>query len=242
MRIALSIVCLLTATSVATANSGSGFHAGVFASYGSSGDATLLSGLTPTIQTNWIDTGDVASEVPMDGTNFGGGVRGGYDWPLGGSLFVGVEASVAYLGIDEQSSRPGPTDASRIVTATVQQDYLATAMARAGFVASSTIRLQLSGGFAFGDTDMTTALTRTPSCTGNNCQQGSTSDTATGWALGAGAEYALSPTMALRLDYLHYDLGTQSHQMTDPAFPATVFVAESDFSGDLVQIGVDWSF
>ena len=246
MRTTLLATTVVSAVSfaamdVAVANAAGGFHAGVFVAYAQSGDATSISGANPATQA-FIDGGNVASLIPVDGSAFGGGVQAGYDWPLGDKAFIGVEASVAYLGMDETSSLPGPTDASRIMTANVQQDYLATALVRVGYMISDKVDLHVAGGFAFGDTEMTTALTRTPSCAGNNCQQGSTSDTSTGWALGAGAEFALSPTMGLRIDYLHYDLGEQSHLMTDPAFPAFVFSASSDFSGDIIQAGISWRF
>jgi outer membrane immunogenic protein len=242
MRSMISVACLLSAASVAAANPAGGFHAGIFVSYGNSGDATLISGANPATQTGFVDTGDVASVIPVDGSNFGGGARVGFDWPLGDKAFIGVEASFNYLGVDETSSRPGPADSSRIMTANVQQEYLATALVRVGYWLSDNMDLHVTGGLAYGDTEMTTALTRIPSCVGNNCQQGTTSETVTGWALGAGAEFALSPTMGLRLDYLHYDLGEQSHLMTDPAFPAFVFAARSEFSGDIVQAGVSWRF
>lgn len=246
MRIAILAASVVSAagltTGVAIAKPAGGFHAGVFVAYAQSGDATLISGANPATQTNWVDTGDVASVIPVEGSNFGGGAQVGFDWPLGDKAFIGVEAGFTYLGVDETSSRPGPADASRIMTANVQQEYLATALVRAGYWVSDDIDLHVAGGIAFGDTEMTTALTRIPSCVGNNCQQGATSDTATGWALGAGAEFALSPKMGLRIDYLHYDLGEQSHLMTDPAFPATIFNARSDFSGDIVQAGISWRF
>ena len=54
----------------------------------------------------------------------------------------------------------------------------------------------------------------------DNCQSGSVSDTKIGWTIGGGLEWAFAYNWSLKGEYLYYDLGTLSHLMTDPFFPA----------------------
>ena len=54
----------------------------------------------------------------------------------------------------------------------------------------------------------------------------------TGWAAGAGIEWAFSPSLSARLEYLHYDLGTRTLFQSDPGAAGIVFGSSASFSGD----------
>ncbi|MEQ1819653.1 MAG: outer membrane beta-barrel protein [Terricaulis sp.] len=220
----------------------SGLHLGVNATYATVGDDTEISGESALAQTNFVDSGSVASSIPVDAKGFGVGAQIGYDWSISDRAFLGVEADLNGVNLEETGSQPGPSDPSRIMTSRLSLNYLATVRARAGYWFTERLEGHVSAGLASGDAELTTALTRTPSCTGNNCQMGSASETLTGWAAGIGGEYILSDRIGLRFDYSHYDLGELSHRMTDPAFPATVFIADADVSGDAIQAGLSWHF
>jgi outer membrane immunogenic protein len=67
----------------------------------------------------------------------------------------------------------------------------------------------------------------------------------TGWAAGGGAEWAFAPAWSLRVEYLHYDLGSHSLSQSDPAPtvpPIAVFTSSATFRGDIVRGGVNFLF
>jgi outer membrane immunogenic protein len=103
--------------------------------------------------------------------------------------------------------------------------------ARLGYATGRSL-FYVKGGVAFLDADIkadytggncTTAAGNTPGQKGGNCWQRNKSmyesstfsfdhsDTAVGWTIGAGAEYALSPSWSLKAEYQHFDFGSMSY-------------------------------
>jgi outer membrane immunogenic protein len=215
---------------------------GVNAGYAWNGDdATDLTGLSGNAP-GFITAGDVASHLPLDAGGFAGGLQLGKNWLVSPTWVLGLEADINYTDLSDTTALPGPTDASRIMTTVQELNWLGTVRARAGVLIEASVLAYATGGFAFGDGDLSTALTRIPSCVGNNCQNGSISESLTGWTLGAGAEFAVASNWTMKVEYLYYDLGEASHLMTDPAFPATVFRADAEFTGSVARLGLNFAF
>jgi outer membrane immunogenic protein len=191
----------------------------------------------------FINGGDVASRIPLDPNGFIGGAQIGYNWqPLGSQFVYGLEADISWTDLDKTVSAPGPTDASRIMTANQKMDWLGTVRGRLGYTPTDRLLAYATGGLAFGRGSLSTALTRTTGCGGNNCQQGSTSGTKAGWTAGGGLEWAFANNWSAKAEYLYFDLGSLSHQMTDPFFPATIFNASAKFRGSIARVGLNYQF
>jgi outer membrane immunogenic protein len=193
-----------------------------------------------------IGDGIIPASVPVAPHGFIGGGQLGYNWQISPRWVVGVEADMSWTDMEKTSAVAG-SDLTRIMTAHEKLDWLGTARARVGFIPADHILVYGTGGLAYGHVGLSTALTTvrldgTLNCTGNNCENGSTSDTKVGWTIGAGTEWAFTNNWSLKAEYLHYDLGTVSHIMTDPNFPAAVLNAASDTKGNIVRAGVNYHF
>jgi outer membrane immunogenic protein len=98
-------------------------------------------------------------------------------------------------------------------------------------------------GACYGHGSLSTALTRTSGCPGNNCESGSVSDTRAGWTAGGGLDWAITGNWIGRFEYLYFDLGNLSHLMTDPR-PAftSVFDASANLKGSLALASLIYKF
>lgn len=216
-----------------------GFYAGVHAGYGWSDSTNRLQGVSGT--TNFFG-GSVASSVPVDAEGFIGGGQIGYNYLVGGGFLIGIEADFSVADLSETNSRISPNGDNRLVTAHQELNWFGTVRARLGMTPTNNLLVYATGGFAFGDGEVSTALTRLSGCAGNNCQKGSASETLTGWTVGGGLEYALAKNWTVKAEYLYVDLGSISHLMTDPNFPATVFRAEVPFQEHIARVGINYKF
>jgi outer membrane immunogenic protein len=65
-----------------------------------------------------------------------------------------------------------------------------------------------------------------------------TSNSQTGWAFGAGMEYALTDKWSVKGEWLHYDLGAETFLIaTQPDTTARV-----NSTGDIARIGINYHF
>jgi outer membrane immunogenic protein len=141
-----------------------------------------------------------------DTDGFAGGIQAGYNWQGAGPLVLGVEADLQYSGISSD---------------VYEQDYFGTVRARVGF-AFDQFLLYGTGGLAYGKSTYELA--------------GLSNDkTSTGWAFGAGGEYAVSPNITLRAEYMYLDLGSETYQTV--AGPL-----EIGSTTNLLRAGVNYKF
>jgi len=99
-----------------------------------------------------------------------------------------------------------------------------------------------TGGLAYGRTSLSTAVLGPLGglCGPTGLCAAASSGWQTGWAAGAGIEWALTRSLSLKAEYLHYDLGSRALLQFDPASPAIVFGSSAEFSGDLVRAGLNF--
>ena len=91
--------------------------------------------------------------------------------------------------------------------------WLATLRGRIGMLAALQTLLFVTGGFALGEikTSVNVAPMGTSSCANNSlCAVGNASATGVGWTAGAGIEHAVAGNWTVKVEYLHYDLGSVS--------------------------------
>lgn len=160
-----------------------GFYAGINGGYAwGSGD--------PVIVTQGVASGALDA---IDPSGFFGGGQIGYNAQFG-NVVLGVEADLQAGSIDESSA--GAIAGIGPAVASTELNWLSTVRGRIGFAADRML-IYATGGVAWADMDFGLA---TPAGTFSG------SDTLTGYALGAGVEWALSNNWTARAEYLYVDL------------------------------------
>jgi outer membrane immunogenic protein len=159
------------------------------------------------------------------------GLQAGYNWQIN-QMVVGVEADVAYAGL--RSSRvcanlnPG-------FTCDTRADMLASLRLRGGFAVDRTL-IYVTGGLGLG------SLKHRDSFTNTGVTWGTFNVTRAGFVVGAGMEYAFTPNVTAKLEYLYYDFGTAS-QGGDPGTIAgngnTIFFRTNVHT---VKLGLNYLF
>ena len=202
---------------------------------------------------------------PVRSSGFIGGGQLGYNYQTGAVVW-GVEADFQGANIHGSNVQsltavpPGFGGIGNTVTiagvADKKLDFLGTVRGRVGvaFDPLLPVLLYATGGFAYGHVSSNTTLTEV---VGGPCfcglpaaATGSISTTRTGWSAGAGGEWAFSPALSVRVEWLHYDLGTPSYGLTPltqlngagvPFFGIST-VSSTTFRGDIVRAGLNWKF
>ena len=138
-------------------------------------------------------------------------------------------------------------------------NWFGTVRARLGLLASDRLLIFGSGGFAYGEIKQAATMSAIlntlffdPGFTIGTvctpvCYSGSRTQLATGWAAGAGGEYAVTPNVAIKLEYLYVNLGSHSFNMAgNPAinfFPAVASqTARYTTDFHVGRVGVNWKF
>ena len=152
-----------------------------------------------------------------------GGVSTGYNWHTDAFVF-GFEGDLGYLGAE---------DGERTTTAFANADYgwYGTLTARAGY-AQDRLLFYAKGGFAFADIDNTAGAVSGGSNVATDFTENH--EVHTGWALGAGTEYAFNPNMSMKIEYLYMDFGDETSTNAD----GDIF--EHDNNIHTVKVGVSY--
>jgi outer membrane immunogenic protein len=224
----------------------SGFHIGINGGY-AFGDGNTATTGTPVFQT-LIAPGIVPDSLRSKPDGFMGGFQAGYNAQFG-ALVAGIEADIQFGNLKSRSSfTGGPVLGTQLTTsATTELSYLGTARARLGFTPAERLLVYATGGLAFGEVKTGGAV--------NGVQapglvwQGSKSETKLGYAIGMGAEYALTNNLTFKGEYLYYDLGkTTINALGNPAVRGVAalngidYQARTQNSGSLVRAGVNYKF
>lgn len=228
----------------APAWSWTGFYAGLNGGYGWGTDPVAFSPANATTVI-YFTGGAVPASITTtpQGGFFGGQIGYNYQWS---SFVAGVEAD--FDAADISGSGAVSTTAFAFAPFTTQASQklsdLGTLRVRLGVAADKAL-LYVTGGLAYGRTQLNTSVI-TPGFCGpaGLCAAASSTQWQTGWSAGAGAEWAFTPTWSLRVEYLHYDLGTNTQTQFDPADPAPVpvFASSAAFRGNIVRGGVNFLF
>jgi outer membrane immunogenic protein len=201
----------------------------------------------------------------FDRSGWLGGVQAGYNWQFSPRWVAGIEADFdwADLAGDGASattlfggSNPATFSASQKI------EWLGTLRARLGYLSTENLLLFATGGLAYGKVNETTSTALPAGATnsignfnygygcggiygGPDCFAGAQSRTSVGWSAGAGAEFAISRGVIVKLEYLHVDLGSRSFssgaQHYSTQYGSLLNVA-SGAAFDLVRAGVNFRF
>lgn len=167
--------------------------------------------------------GDPHADNSYDATGVIAGIQLGYNFRQG-NLVYGIEADLGYLNLsgDKYFDLPGyNNDPNNAIGSTysLSGGLYGDLTARLGYAADKTL-FYVKGGAAFlnVDTESHYAGANCTTTEADHCHgtphlskfDFSDSDTLLGWTVGVGAEYAISSSLSLKLEYQHFDFGTTS--------------------------------
>jgi outer membrane immunogenic protein len=161
------------------------------------------------------------------GLNLGGGVGGdvtgivfggqiGYNWQVNQIVF-GIETDLQYSDQDDSFTVAG-------IAFTNELDWFGTFRGRIGLAVWDRWLPYITGGLAYGGRTITAGGF-------------SADDTALGWAIGVGVDYAITPQWSARLEYLHISLDDFS-----AAFPGLGVVNSGQLDNDIIRGAINYRF
>jgi outer membrane immunogenic protein len=166
---------------------------------------------------------------------FGGGTAG-YNVQLF-DLVLGIEGDLGYMDLSG-SSTIGSAHADHHQDLTLDSGLYGDITGRAGWTFGRAL-IYGKGGFAFFDGAAGQATTSPGyKTTGTG--------TFTGWVAGAGVEYAVTNDLSFKLEYLHFDFGSEDGAQTnvgDDSSPiGYAFRNSTDVTADSLKVGVAYHF
>jgi len=199
---------------------------------------------------NWTFVPGFARTSP-DFDGFIGGGQVGFNYQIGNSV-IGIEADGGWT-----NARGGRSCPNILFNCENKMDWLSTVTGRLGYAWGRTL-VYAKGGFAAAGMDERTVWNGdsqaispffTPGVVIGGVAlanltppvpavQRSTA-TPTGWTLGAGMEFGLTPNWSAKAEYLYYDLGDTTYTFTANTFTTTAKIHET---GNLVRVGVNYRF
>ncbi len=141
---------------------------------------------------------------------FGGG-QIGYNWSgfgWGNQVVLGVEADIQGSGIGSSFNRNDLTYsfAPALFGANQSIDYFGTVRGRLGYAVGNAL-IYATGGLAYANVDTKVSLNLPTYSVTNNL---GSNQTETGWVVGGGVEYLLTPSWSVKVEYQYIDLGNQT--------------------------------
>jgi outer membrane immunogenic protein len=201
------------------------------------------------------------SSIGLGGNNgFIGGGQIGYNYQIDKAV-LGVEADFqgTTAGGGGQGSGAGLdpfTGVAPVSVTQVQTNLInfGTLRARAGYLVTPTLLTYVTGGLAYGQTNVSAALFSVDTAGLVEPGVGSTSygSVHAGWTAGAGVEWMFWPRWSAKLEYLYYNLGAPALGTTgvgilytDGVTPLGAYLATTTpprFNGSIVRAGVNYHF
>ena len=175
-----------------------------------------------------------------------GGGEVGYNYQMG-SAVVGVEDDLQWVTNSKSATYTGatlgpPINGNLTTTLSSRLNWLGTTRLRLGFspMPDNHLLLYVDGGLAYGGGS---ASINSIAPNGDTFY-GSNGATQVGWAVGAGAEYALTYNWTIKAEYLYYDLGTYNYYTTGsgPVASNLTFNAKVNPEGSIARVGVNYKF
>jgi outer membrane immunogenic protein len=191
-------------------------------------------------QTSWADTlsGLTWSNNSTSGRFIGGG-EGGCNYQMG-TFVIGIEGDFDWAGNknDTNGAIVGPLGHSFLLTS--NNNWVSTAAARFGFAFDRGLLYFKAGGGWVGNNGFTvTDLTTGASFSGSN------TNSAGGWLVGVGAEYAFTNHWTAKLEYDYLGLGSQTVTLPGAVIPALAgdtIHSGSNRNVQMVKLGVNYLF
>jgi outer membrane immunogenic protein len=167
-------------------------------------------------------------DIDIDG--FVGGAHLGYNFQAD-SLVFGLEGDIEYADLSGDTDIFFSSDDEEPIGEAEQSiDWLGSLRLRLGYAMDRAL-IYGTGGLAVGGVDMKVKIDETGS--------ESESETAWGWTIGGGLEYAFTDDLSARIEYRYTDLGKTEVSTDDLDLPGD-FEFENAFHA--VRVGLSWHF
>lgn len=167
-------------------------------------------------------------DIDIDG--FVGGAHLGYNFQAD-SLVFGLEGDIEYADLSGDTDVFFDSDDEEPIGEAEQNiDWLGSLRLRLGYAMDRAL-IYATGGLAVGGVDVKVSIDETGS--------ESESETAWGWTVGGGLEYAFTDDLSARIEYRYTDLGN-----TDVAIDNLGFAGDVEFEHTFhaVRAGLSWHF
>jgi outer membrane immunogenic protein len=181
--------------------------------------------------------GTLATTTGLSASGGFGGGQAGYNWQRGIFVF-GLEADIQGADITDGFTARTVDTAGDLLSSYRKIDYFGTVRGRIG-LASNNWLFYATGGFAYADVKnnlFVTNATATASATLNsNAVQ-------TGYAAGAGIEYAFNPSWSIKAEYQYIGLG--GYILSAASVPPGTIITSSFLRNDFqtVRIGINYKW
>ncbi len=249
--VAFCAMGLSTAAAAQDHDPWSGFYVGLNAGgawSNSDADAVLSVNNSAPIPANPISGGSITSiNAATVKSHYGsghhntftGGGEAGYNYLMDSGLLLGIETDIDYFRIRRSRTRTiiGPA-ATYTEDQSVKTDFLWTLRPRIGYALGSLLVFG-SGGLALTNAHFDASFV--DSSTGASSLSYNHSKTRTGWTLGGGAAYAITPQLSVKGEYLYQDFGSYRVSETSPNGYLTL-VTDSKLKSHLFRGGLDYHF
>lgn len=167
--------------------------------------------------------------VNVSGSGFLGGGQFGYNYQTGRWVF-GIEGDVSYSNV-RGSTTSGFVVPNPNVGLSTRLDWLSTVTGRVGYALNDTL-IYGKAGAAFGGLSLSMNSPKFGSL--------SSSDTQTGWTVGAGLEHALWDNWTVKAEYDYLDLGT--HSITAAPSIGNAITADAKVTEHMIKLGANYHF
>ncbi|MBV8746195.1 MAG: porin family protein [Xanthobacteraceae bacterium] len=186
---------------------------------------------------SWGSSKHVDQLTGLDDTpryNVNGGLVGGtigYNWQMG-SLVLGLEGDGSWVGQRGSAIDTGPAGNPAFSSFTKVQ-WLATARGRIGYAANNVL-LYATGGYAAEGVNVGVTST----ATGFVFDQ--TTQTRSGWTVGAGVEWGFTPNWSAKVEYLY--VGLENAAFITPNLGAGFNRSNVPVNDNIVRAGINYRF
>jgi len=207
---------------------------------------------------------------------FIGGGQIGYNWQpniLGGSLIAGLETDIQGIAtapntasganyFPQPSYRSGFYGAISSIRTQDSMSYIGTLRGRLGYLFIPNVLIYATGGLAYGQANLSTSIWAngthnfgTDIYAPGIIESKSFANTLAGWTAGGGVEWMFLKNWSTKIEYLYYDLGNASTNITTAAivtYPDVGIIGKFDFiqstktshrfNGNIIRVGVNYHF
>ena len=182
-------------------------------------------------------------------TDFTGGGQIGVNFQSN-RFVMGIETDFQSLGASFTNNSvfsSSDTSGTSVVISSISSKtpWFGTVRGRFGYTPDPKLMVYLTGGFAYGHKNITANVSPTVNGGLFEVFQFNVSQTTTGYAVGAGAEYRLSDHWSIKAEYLHVDLngkgaGVAASIVGGNAFPTDVMNLRYHDRIDVVRGGLNY--
>jgi outer membrane immunogenic protein len=250
-----------------------GFYVGLNAGYAWGNGTMAVSTVPSFINTGALTpleaTAGLATALGATGTfhlggdGFAAGGQFGYNYQLTDFFVLGAEAdfqnlfastSINVTNVTPRTPFFPPNTMVTSLALSKSIDNVGTVRARFGDLIGSRLLVYATGGFAYGQTKLNTNIfsSESPNMGSTNAaSNGMYSEIRPGWTAGGGLEWALAPHWNIKAEYLYYDLGTATYnisQLTSNLNKTTTVnyidssAATARFNGNVARVGINYKF